>query len=122
MAIAKFMINGVDFSDCVQAGGLSWSRNDLEKDGAGRSLDGVMHRHRIAQKRVLKIQCRRITQARARLLAAALNPSTISVTYTDMQTGTTTKTVYGTELSGGIWGEMAGVLYWDNISFQITEV
>ena len=122
MGLAKFSINGADFSDCVAAGGLDWSRNDLHKEGSGRSLDGMMHVHRIAQKRVLKIQCRRLTAARAQQLAAALNPTTISVTYSDLQSGTATKTFYGTELSGGIWGEQGGVLYWNNISFQITEV
>ena len=39
-----------------------------------------------------------------------------------MQAGTATKTFYGTEVNGGVWGELGGVLYWDNISFQITEV
>jgi hypothetical protein len=122
MAIAKFKINTVDYTDCVAQGGLGWAREDLHKEGSGRSLDGQMHVHRIAQKRVLKIQCRRLTDARAQQLAAALNPVTISVTYRDMQSGEVTKTFYGTELSGGTWGELGGVLYWDNISFQITEV
>ena len=122
MAIAKFKINGVDFSDCVAAGKMDWARNDLDQDGSGRSLDGYLHRHRVAQKRVLKIGCVRLSQARAQQLAAALNPETISVTYLDMQYGSTTKTFYGTELSGGIWGQLHGVLYWDNISFQLTEV
>lgn len=122
MGLAKFSINGADFSDCVQQGGLAWTRNDLHKYGSGRSLDGMMHVHRIAQKRVLKIQCRRLTDARAQQLADALNPTTITVTYSDMQAGTATKTFYGTEVNGGVWGELGGVLYWDNISFQITEV
>ena len=122
MALAKFSINGVDFSDCVAAGGLDWQRSDLDKDGSGRDLGGSMHRHRIAQKRILKIRCTRLTDARARLLANALDPETITVYYSDMKYGPTTKTFYGTELTGGIWGQLGNVLYWDNISFQLTEV
>lgn len=122
MGLAKFSINGVDYSDCIQSGGMDWTRHDLEQDGSGRSLDTYMHRHRIGQKRQLKMRCKRLTDARAQQLSNALNPETISVTYSDMQFGTTTKTFYGTELNGGIWGEMNNVLYWDNISFQITEV
>ena len=68
MSIAKFKINSVDYTDCVAQGGLGWARDDLHKDGSGRSLDGLMHVHRIAQKRVLKIQCRRLTDARAQQL------------------------------------------------------
>ena len=122
MGLAKFTINGVDYSDCVARGGLDWARHDLEKDGSGRSLDGYMHRHRITQKRTLKIQCKRLTDTRARSLVSALNPETISVMYNDLQYGVITKTFYGTEVQGGIWGEQNNTLYWDNVSFQITEV
>ena len=122
MGLAKFSINGVDYSDCIRQGGLGWNRYDLEKDGSGRSLDGYMHRHRIAQKRKLKLDCVRMTDTRARQLAMALNPETINVTYSDMLTGSATKTFYGTELSGGVWGDMGGVLYWDEVSFELTEV
>jgi hypothetical protein len=122
MGLAKFSINGVDFSDCVAHGGLGWARHDLDKDGSGRSLDSFMHRHRIAQKRTLKIQCRQLTDARGRQLANALDPETISVTYNDLKYGVITKTFYGTDLEGGLWGEKNHTLYWENITFQLTEV
>lgn len=122
MALAKFSINGVDFSGYIAAGGLDWQRNDLDKDGSGRDLLGSMHRHRVAQKRVLKLRCRRLTDTEARRLANALDPEEITVYYSDMKSGPTTRIFYGTELSGGIWGQLDGVLYWDNISFQLTEV
>lgn len=122
MALAKFSVNGVDFSHYIAAGGLDWQREDLDKDGSGRDLAGTMHRHRVAQKRVLKLRCKRLTDTQARALANALNPETITVYYSDMKSGPTTKTFYGTELSGGIWGELDNVLYWDNVSFQLTEV
>ena len=122
MGLAKFSVNGIDFSDCVQLGGLGWARHDLDKDGSGRSLDSFMHRNRIAQKRTLKIKCRRLTDARARQLANALDPETISVTFNDMKLGVITRTFYGTDLEGGIWGVKNNTLYWDQISFQLTEV
>lgn len=122
MGLAKFSINGVDYSDCIKRGGLGWNRYDLEQDGSGRSLDGYMHRSRIAQKRKLNLECVRMTAARAQQLAAALNPVTIVVTYSDLQSGTATRTFYGTELKGGVWGELGGVLYWDDVSFDLTEV
>ena len=122
MSLAVFKINSVDYSDCIKSGGLDWSRYDLEKDGSGRSLDGYMHRHRIAQKRKLKLECVRLTDTRARQLAAALNAVTVSVTYSDMKDGTVTKTFYGTELNGGVWGELNNVLYWSDVNFELTEV
>ncbi|MDO4989295.1 MAG: hypothetical protein Q4E45_02205 [Eubacteriales bacterium] len=122
MALVKFSINGVDFTDCIKRGSLLWSRYDLEKDGSGRSLDTYMHRHRLGQKRKLKMECRRLTDTRARQLALALDPETVTVTYNDMKLGITTKTFYGTELNGGIWGVLNNVLYWDGIDFDLTEV
>ena len=121
-SLAVFKVDNVDYSDCIKQGGLGWTRYDLEKDGSGRSLDGYMHRHRVAQKRKLKLDCVRLSSTRAAALAAALNPETISVTYSDMKDGTQTKTFYGTELNGGIWGQLGNVLYWDGISFELTEV
>ena len=32
------------------------------------------------------------------------------------------KIFYGTELSGGVWGVLNRVLYWDAIDFDLTEV
>ena len=122
MGLAVFKVNGVDFSDCVKRGGMKWTRHDLDKDGSGRSLDTNMHRHRLGQKRKLHFECHRLTDARARELAIALDPETVSITYNDMKLGVTTKTFYGTELSGGVWGVLNRVLYWDAIDFDLTEV
>lgn len=122
MGLAVFKINNVDYSDCVKRGGCDWTRYDLDKDGSGRSLDGYMHRHRLAQKRKLRYECHRLTDARAQQLAAALDPETVSITYNDMKLGVTTKTFYGTELNGGVWGALNSVLYWDGIDFDLTEV
>lgn len=122
MGLAVFKVDNVDFSDCIKRGGNDWSRFDLDKEGSGRSLDAYMHRHRLAKKRKLKYECHRLTDARAQQLAAALDPETVSITYNDMKLGVTTKTFYGTELHGGVWGEMNNTLYWDEVSFDLTEV
>ena len=81
-----------------------------------------MHRKRIASKRQLDMKCVMIQDSRARQLAAALDRETVTVSYPDMQFGNVSKTFYGTKLSSGIWGIRNGVLYWENISFTLTEV
>ena len=52
-----FKINNVDFSKYVASGGLKWSRNDIDSPNTGRTLDGLMHRGRVATKIRLDITC-----------------------------------------------------------------
>lgn len=120
--LAPFKIDGSDFSDCVKQGGFRWKKYDVESEKAGRTLDTRMHRLILGKKRQLVISCTRLTDTRARQLATALDKVTISINYPDMRLGIATKTFYGTEVEGGVWGTFNGVLYWDNVTFTLTEV
>lgn len=120
--LAPFKIDGVDFSDCVKLGGFRWKKFDLESEKAGRRLDTNMRRLILGRKRQLPIECHRITAARAQQLAVALDKETVSIQYPDMKLGVTTKTFYGTEIDAAVWGIMNNTLYWDNITFTLTEV
>ena len=46
-------INGHDYTPYVDWKGLSWSRDDLDSDEAERTMDGLMHRDKITEKRNL---------------------------------------------------------------------
>ena len=118
---AKFLINNVDFSDCVKVGGVKCKIFDLDSKRSGRTLDGQMHRARTARKRQLTQTCVRITDTRLRALVNALDADFINVTYPDPQYGVVTKTFYGTEVESAIWAEVEGVLYWDQVTFVLTE-
>ena len=48
-----FKINGTDILPYVAYQGLKWQRNDLDSEGAGRTLDGIMHRARVSSKMLL---------------------------------------------------------------------
>lgn len=43
-----------DYSDMVKLSGVGWKRNDLDADGSGRTLDGLMWRSVVARKRTLE--------------------------------------------------------------------
>ena len=118
---AKFLIDGVDFSDCIKQGGLKWKKYDLEAEQSGRTLDGQMHRKRIARKRQLTLSCRRMTDTRAQQLGTALDKEFVQISYPDLLFGLVSKTFYGTELEAAVWAERDGVLYWDAATFQLTE-
>ena len=120
--LAPFEIDGADFSDCVKQGGFRWKKYDVESEKAGRARDVTMHRLILDKKRQLTVSCRRITDARARQLATALDKETVTIRYPDMRYGIVARTFYGTELEGGVWGVLNGVLKWDGVTFTLTEV
>lgn len=57
MAKPYFKVNGVDILRFIEQDGIEWSRNDLESSNAGRTMDGTMHRGRVAIKYKANIKC-----------------------------------------------------------------
>lgn len=118
---ATFKIDGQDFSRLVEEGGIRWSRNDLDADGAGRSLDGVMQRKRVAVKRKLAIACRRMDTETMMALNNALYPQFIAVTYLDPIIGVTTRTFYGSSVEATTQVVQNGKTYWEGTAFSLIE-
>ena len=50
MAEPFFKVNGQDILPYVKSGGIKWQRNDVESPKAGRTMDALMHRGRVAIK------------------------------------------------------------------------
>lgn len=50
MAAPYFKINGVDILPYTKESGIKWQRDDVESPKAGRTMDAVMHRGRVAIK------------------------------------------------------------------------
>lgn len=62
--------------------GLTFSRNDIDSWNAGRSMDGLMHRGRIAIKEKMNVQTVQLTRAQSARLQTLLLPETIQVRVT----------------------------------------
>lgn len=50
MEAPYFKIDGQDILPIVADGGIKWQRSDVESSKAGRTMDAVMHRGRVATK------------------------------------------------------------------------
>ena len=59
----RFTINGVSLLNYLAEDGIKWTRFDVEAPDTGRTLDGVMHRGRVASKVRLDITCRPLKSA-----------------------------------------------------------
>lgn len=56
-----FEIDGTDITPYMNWDGLKYSTNDLDSEEAGRTLDGVMHRSRVATKVRWDVTTKKIT-------------------------------------------------------------
>lgn len=114
-------VNGTDIKTPAET---TWSLEDLSSDNSGRSLDGIMHKDRVAQKRKLVCKWAPMTWAECSALLTAVNASVeLSITYPDLMSGSyETRTFY-------IGSRTVPILRWtgaeqlvENISFDFIEV
>lgn len=105
----------------IGEGGIRWSRNDLDAEGAGRSLDGVMQRKRVAVKRKLTISCVRLDTQSMMELNRALYPQFITVTFLDPIEGIVTRSFYGSSVEATTQVVIEGKTYWEGTSFSLIE-
>lgn len=69
----------VNITPYIKYQGLSFSRNDVEAPDAGRTLDGTMHRLRVAEKERMDVETVPLTNEQVVTLHALLDPVTIQV-------------------------------------------
>ena len=69
----------VDITSYIKYQGITFSRNDVEAPDAGRTLDGIMHRGRVAVKERMDIETIPLTKAQSSTLQTLLYPETIQV-------------------------------------------
>ena len=113
----------VDITPYIAFGGVKWERYDIEDPDSGRTLDGLMHRGRVATKRRLDITCRPLRFAELNIVLNLIQPETISVKYTDPLAGTTvTKTMYSNNNPASYCIKKGSVEWWSSISFPLIEV
>ena len=119
----KLEINGVDLTPYIAKRGVKWQRNDLDAEGSGRSLDGLMMRNRVASKVRLDVTCIPLPSPAASRVLTAIMPEWVEVTYTDPQLGRdVTKTMYSNNNPASfLLRREDGTEYWDGITFPLIE-
>jgi len=63
MAAARFSIGSTNIISYILEDGLTFEYFDIDAPDAGRTLDGKMHRARVAQKVKITVRCRPLTTA-----------------------------------------------------------
>lgn len=115
-------INGVDMLPYVEAKGIKWQRSDLESSNAGRTMDGLMHRGRVATKIRLDITCMPLKSADASKVLKAIYPEYVEVEYTDPMDGLCLKTMYSNNNPATlVCVQRDGSELWEGITFPLIE-
>lgn len=72
----------VDITPYIAWQGVSFSRNDVEAPDAGRTMDGLMHRGRVAVKEKMEVKTRPLTREESSMIQTLLFPETVQVRVT----------------------------------------
>lgn len=113
------IVNGVDITPYVVQKGIKWTRNDIDGENAGRTMDGTMHRARVTSKVRLDITCLPLSSEDASIVLNAIYPEYVTVKYTDPMYGLVTKTMYSNN-NPATFIDTATDL-WEGITFPLIE-
>lgn len=109
-----------DYSDMVKLSGMGWKRNDLDADGSGRTLDGLMWRSVVARKRTLDFEVLPDREARYAALDTDLQQPLFEAMYADLH-GVLTKTFYCSSFSATLDLDIDDRREWSGGKFTLIE-
>lgn len=101
---------------------FSWGLQDVSDPSAGRTLNALMHKNRIAQKRKLSLSWNHPTPQEAAAILQAFNPEYVRVRYPDALSGSNeTRTFYTGDKSAPMKIWTVRNKRYSQISFDIIE-
>ena len=110
-----------DYSAMAKRSSIGWQRSDLDSDSSGRTLDGLMHRTKIADKRKLSYELMPDRQSRYADLDIDLQQTTFQAQYADLH-GIQTRTFYCSAFQCTLDEDIGDDPEWSGGSFNIIEV
>ena len=102
MTMPFLRINGLDITADIEE--IKWSENDLDAPNSGRTLDGLMHRGKVASKRRADIKLKDLKAERANQILSVLR-NQYFICQTDLPPSTEeyiTMQMYNSTRSGGV--------------------
>lgn len=116
-------INGTEIAHLIKMDGFKWARNDVDGPGAGRALNAMAIRDRIASKIRLDCSCIPLTAAQRQTLEnLLLADEFVTVSCDDSIFRGLARTMYCNAMSGGFSHRTtAGTEYWKDVQFVLVE-
>lgn len=94
MAAPRFAIGTTNIIQYIAEEGLTFDTEDIDAPGSGRTLDGKMHRNRVATKKKITVRFRPLSGSEITTVRNLMNNQTFSVKYYDIDGSQVTKTMY----------------------------
>lgn len=116
-------INGQDIIRYIEVNGISLSENDLDAPKSGRTLDGIMHRRKVAQKNKAEIKLVSIRKSVLDHITSLLRNEYVNVE-TDMFAGNETLVMemYNSSRKyGAAIIDEDGVIWYTGVSFDLIQ-
>ena len=113
-----------DMTPYIALEGLKYSRNDIDASGSGRDTqDGLMHRHRVAQKARWDATLRPLTQSEMNTVLERVQAESFLVKTADPRTGTSTiYTVYSNNIPATFKIQKGTTQYWAGLQIPFIEM
>ena len=109
-----------DYSSMVKMSGFAWKRNDLDAEGSGRTLDGLMWRSKVADKRTIDFQLMPDREDKYAALDTDLQQPFFQAQFADLH-GIQTKTFYCSSFAATLDDDIDDACRWSGGSFTIIE-
>jgi len=107
---------------CPSPSAMSWGLQDVSSSDSGRTDDALMHKNRIAQKRMLSLTWNIKNPSTAAQILQMFNHEYIYVKYHDpMENAYSTRLFYVGDRSAPVKMWTVGSKLYDSISFDIIE-
>ena len=101
---------------------FTWGLQDVSDSESGRTMDAIMHKNRIAQKRKINLEWWGLRPEDAAKVLQAFNPEYIMVTYPDAMSGTDeTREFYVGDRSAPVQQWFVGGKLYSKITLNIIE-
>lgn len=110
-----------DLTPFVKEKGITWSFNSVDADGAGRSLDGIMHRKQIGIKDKLEVVCVPMTSTDMKVIRDLLANEWLDVRVTTNAEVVTFLGYRGATLSTAILVSYNNKDMWDGLKMSFIE-
>ena len=103
--------------------GLKWTRNDIDAANSGRDTqDGLMHRHRVAQKSRFDLSLRPLTLTELTMILGWVQPEFFLVKVTDLISGSSSiKTMYSNNIPATFILQRGDTQYYSGVAIPLIE-
>lgn len=117
--MAMIWVEGVE---CPTPSTFEWGLIDVSDSNSGRTLDIIMHKNRVGQKRQIKLSWNGTNPQKTAQILQMFNPEYVRVTYPDAMSGTDeTRTFYVGDRSAPVHTWFVGGKRYESVSFNIIE-